>query len=154
MDPSDPSVLYAAAWEAVSGEGVEAGEESGIYRSTDGGDSWDKLGGGLPTGPLGRIGLDVAPSQPNTVYAFVDNWTPSSVEDQPIVGGEVYRSDDRGESWRKVNEDDLFGVFGVYGWKFTDIRVAPDNPDEIFIMGNRGFHSTDGGRREHSPSVP
>ena len=107
MDPSDPRILYAAAWEAVSGQAVEAGEESGIYRSTDGGDSWEKLGGGLPTGPLGRAGLDVAPSQPNTVYAFVDNWTPSSVEDRPIIGGEVYRSDDRGNSWRKVNEDDL-----------------------------------------------
>jgi photosystem II stability/assembly factor-like uncharacterized protein len=146
MDPSDPAVIYAAAWEAVSGEGVEAGEESGIYRSTDGGDSWDKLGGGLPTGPLGRIGLDVAPSQPNTVYAFVDNWAPGSVEDRPIVGGELYRSDDRGDNWRKANEDDLYQVFGVYGWKFTEVRVAPDNPEEIFIMGNRGFHSTDGGR--------
>jgi photosystem II stability/assembly factor-like uncharacterized protein len=146
MDPSDPRVLYAGAWEAVSGEAVEAGEESGIYRSLDGGESWEKLSGGLPTGPLGRMGLDVAPSQPNTVYAFLDNWAPSSVEGQPIVGGEVYRSDDRGSSWRKVNEDGLFHVFGVYGWKFTDVRVAPDNPDEIFILGIRGFHSDDGGR--------
>ncbi len=146
MDPSDPQVLYASAWQAVSGEPVEAGEESGVFRSTDGGDSWEKLGGGLPDGPLGRIGLDVAPSSPHIVYAFVDNWGPSHVEGRAITGGEVYRSDDRGGSWRKVNEDDLYEVYGVYGWKFADIRVSPDNPDDLFILGNRAFHSNDGGR--------
>jgi len=161
MDPADPRTLYAAAWEAVSGEPVEGGDESGLYRTTDGGDSWAKLGNGLPAGPLGRMGIGVAPSRPSTVYAFIDNQGPvpqgaadqrlsdqgaAQEQDRPYVGGEVYRSDDRGESWRKVNEDDLYDVFGVYGWKFTDVRVSPDNPEEIFILGNRAFHSTDGGR--------
>ena len=146
MDPSDPQILYASAWQAVSGEPVEAGEESGIYRSTDGGDSWEELGNGLPDGPMGRIGLDVAPSSPHVVYAFVDNWGASPVEDRDIVGGEVYRSDNQGESWRKVNEDDIYPVFGVYGWKFTDIRVSPEDPDDLFILGNRAFRSSDGGR--------
>jgi photosystem II stability/assembly factor-like uncharacterized protein len=145
-DPENPRILYASAWQAVSGEPVESGGESGIYRSTDGGDSWEKLEDGLPTGPLGRIGLDVAPSAPNTVYAFVDNWGPSSVEGRDIVGGEVYRSEDRGDSWQKANEDDLYEVFGVYGWKFTDIRVGPEDPNDLFILGNRGFHSSDGGQ--------
>ncbi|MCK5652065.1 MAG: hypothetical protein KAJ42_11835, partial [Gemmatimonadetes bacterium] len=151
MDPSDPRVLYAAVWEAVSGEPAEAGEESGIHRSIDGGDSWERLTVGLPTGPMGRIGLDVALSSPNVVYAFIDNWAEYTGE-QPergrrdIVGGEVYRSDDRGERWRKVNVDDTYPVYGVYGWKFADVRVSPDDPDQIFIMGNRGFHSTDGGK--------
>lgn len=151
MDPSDPRILYAAAWEAVSGEPAEAGEESGIHRSTDGGDSWERLTVGLPTGPMGRIGLDVASGSPNVVYAFIDNWAEYTGE-QPergrrdIVGGEVYRSDDRGETWRKVNVDDIYPVYGVYGWKFADVRVSPDDPDQIFIMGNRGFHSTDGGK--------
>ncbi|MFH1765435.1 MAG: hypothetical protein ABIF09_14700, partial [Gemmatimonadota bacterium] len=142
MDPSNPRILYASAWQAVSGEPVEAGEESGIFRSSNGGDSWERLGNGLPDGPLGRIGLDVAQSAPNRVFAFVDNWGPSPVEDRAIVGGEVYRSDDRGESWRKVNEEDLYPVFGVYGWKFADIRVSPQDPDDLFILGNRAFHST------------
>ena len=146
MDPSDPQTLYASAWQAVSGEPVEAGEESGVFRTTDGGDSWEKLGGGLPDGPLGRIGLDVAPSSPHIVYAFVDNWGPSPVEGRTITGGEVYRSDDRGVTWRKVNEDDIYEVYGVYGWKFADIRVSPENPDDLFILGNRAFHSNDGGR--------
>ena len=146
MDPSDSRTLFASAWQAVSGGPDEAGVESGIFRSTDGGDHWEKLGGGLPEGPLGRIGLDVAPSASGVVYAFVDNWNPSPIEGQEIVGGEVYRSDDAGDSWRKVNEDDLYPVFGVYGWKFTDIRVSPDDPDDVFILGNRAFHSVDGGR--------
>ncbi|MCK5650906.1 MAG: hypothetical protein KAJ42_06010, partial [Gemmatimonadetes bacterium] len=146
MDLSDPRTLYASAWQAVSGEPVEAGEESGVYRSTDGGDSWEKLGAGLPEGPMGRIGLDVAPSSPHVVYAFVDNWGPSTVEGRDIVGGEVYRSDDQGESWRKVNEEDLYPVYGIYGWKFADIRVSPEDPDDLFILGNRAFRSVDGGR--------
>jgi photosystem II stability/assembly factor-like uncharacterized protein len=151
MDPSDPTVIYAGAWDAVSGRPVEAGEESGLFRSSDGGDSWVRLTEGLPSGPLGRIGLDVAPSNPNVVYAFIDNWAEYTGE-QPergrreIVGGEVYRSDDRGESWRKVNEDDTYEVYGVYGWKFADVRVSPDDPDAIFILGNRAFRSDDGGR--------
>ena len=146
MDPSDPQTLYASVWQAVSGEPAEAGEESGVYRSTDGGDLWEKLGAGLPEGPLGRIGLDVAPSSPHVVYAFVDNWGPSAVEDRDIVGGEVYRSDDGGDNWRKVNEEDLYPVYGIYGWKFADIRVSPENPDDLFILGNRAFRSIDGGR--------
>ncbi|NIS65855.1 MAG: hypothetical protein GTO05_12005 [Gemmatimonadales bacterium] len=152
MDPSNPRILYAAAWQAVSGEPVVSGEESGIYRSTDAGDTWTELTVGLPPGPLGRIGLDVAPSNPNVVYAFVDNWSEFTGKQQPegrrreIVGGEVYRSSDKGETWRKANDDDLYRVFGVFGWKFTDVRVSPDDEDEIFILGNRGFHSTDGGR--------
>lgn len=146
MDPSDPLTLYASAWQAVSGEPVEAGPESGVFRSNDGGDSWEKLSGGLPEGSLGRIGLDIAPSSPNVVYAFVDNWGPGQEEGRDIVGGEVYRSEDKGESWRKVNEDDLYPVYGVYGWKFADIRVNPQNPDDLYILGNRAFRSEDGGR--------
>lgn len=80
MDPSDPRVLYAAVWQAVSGTANESGEESAIHRSTDGGDTWRELTTGLPPGPLGRINLDVAPSNPKVVYAFVDNWAPFTGE--------------------------------------------------------------------------
>jgi photosystem II stability/assembly factor-like uncharacterized protein len=152
MDPSDSSVLIAAAWQAVSGEATVSGPESGLYKSTNGGATWRKLTGGLPPGPLGRAGLDFAPSSPSVVYAYVDNWAPYTGEQEEgrrpreIIGGEVYRSDDKGDTWRKVNEDDLYPVFGIYGWKFCDVRVSPENEDEIFILGNRAFHSTDGGR--------
>ncbi|MEX2610795.1 MAG: hypothetical protein WEA24_12675 [Gemmatimonadota bacterium] len=139
MDPADPDILYAWAWQMVGGP------ESGLYRSTDAGESWTRMTAGLPSGPLGRAGVDVAPADPNVVYVYLDNQAPGAGE-RDIVGGEVYRSDDRGTSWRRVNQDDLYGAYSVYGWKFGDIRVAPADPDEIYILGNRGYRSTDGGR--------
>ena len=169
MDPSDSSILYAATWQAVSGTADEGGPESRIYKSTDAGRTWTMLENGLPGGSLGRIGLDVAPSNPNVVYAFVDNRNPPPPAEQPaaqpaggrggrggrgarggrgnnreIIGGEIYRSDDKGETWYKANEEDTYPFFGVYGWKFTDIRVSPENEDEIFALGNRAYHSVDG----------
>ena len=142
MDPANHDVLYASMWQ------IETGPRSGIYRSTDAGATWKKLGNGLPAGLIGRSNIDIAPSRPQTVYVYLDNRTPftGGAADRTYVGGEVYRSDDRGDSWRKANTDDLYPVFSVYGWKFCDVRVSPDNPEEIYILGNRAFHSTDGGR--------
>lgn len=139
MDPSDNRILYAAAWQ------LKKGPESGIYKTEDAGQTWEKLGSGLPTGILGRIGLDVSATNPSVVYAFVDNWAPGS-QQRELVGGEVYRSNDKGNTWIKANADDLYSVFSIYGWKFCDIRISPDNEDEIYILGNRGFHSVDGGK--------
>lgn len=140
MDPANPQTLYAWMWQ------VPGGRDGGLYKSVNGGISWRHITAGLPSGMLGRANLDVAPSAPNIVYAFIDNQTPGTVKDRPTVGGEVYRSDDHGEHWRKANTDDLYDVFGEYGWKFCDVRVSPENPNEIFILGNRGMHSTDGGK--------
>ena len=142
MDPSNHDVLYASMWQ------IETGPRSGVYRTTDGGATWQKLGNGLPAGLIGRSNIDVAPSHPQTVYVFLDNRAPftGGPANRAYVGGEVYRSDDRGVTWRKANTDDLYPVFSVYGWKFCDVRVSPDNPEEIYILGNRAFHSTDGGK--------
>jgi len=139
MDPADNKTLYAAAWQLISGK------ESGIYKTIDAGKTWRKLTDGLPAGDLGRIGLDVSVSNPDIVYAFIDNWAPGSGR-RKIVGGEVYRSSNKGETWEKANEEDLYSVFSIYGWKFCDIRISPDNENEIYILGNRGFHSRDGGK--------
>ncbi len=145
MDPSDPKLLLASAWQMPNGT------ESGIYRTTDGGNNWKRLGAGLPAGVLGRSGLDISASNPRVIYTFIDNWAswtpePGGNQQRKIVGGEVYRSSDRGETWQKANTEDLYQVFGIYGWKFCDVRVSPDNENEIYILGNRAFHSTDGGR--------
>ncbi len=139
MDPSDPRTLYAWAWQ------IEEGTSGGLFISRDGGDSWKRSSAGLPTGALGRAGIDVAIDAPETVYLFLDNRAPTTVERRQYVGGEVYRSDDRGERWRKVNTDDLYDVFGVFGWKFTDIRVDPRDAEHVYILGNRAFESFDGG---------
>ena len=139
MDPSDPNTLYAWAWQ------IEAGTSGGLFISRDGGTRWHRAGAGLPSGLLGRAGIDVAISAPGTVFLFLDNRAPATVEQRPYVGGEVYRSDDRGEHWQKVNTDDLYDVFGAFGWKFTDIRVDPRDAQHVYILGNRAFESFDGG---------
>jgi photosystem II stability/assembly factor-like uncharacterized protein len=142
MDPSNHDVLYASMWQ------IDTGPASGVYRTTDAGKTWARLANGLPSGLIGRSNVAVAPSRPATVYAFLDNRTgvASADGDRPYVGGEVYRSDDRGDTWHKANTQDLWDVFSIYGWKFCDVHVSPDDPDEIYILGNRAFHSVDGGR--------
>jgi photosystem II stability/assembly factor-like uncharacterized protein len=149
IDAADPKTLFASAWQMPNGA------ESGIYRTTDGGMTWKQLRAGLPAGPMGRSGLDIAASNSRVIYAFIDNWakwksdTPSDTtgnQQRQIVGGEVYRSADRGETWQRANTEDLYQVFSIYGWKFCDVRVSPDNENEIYILGNRAYHSTDGGR--------
>ncbi len=142
MDPRDPETLYAAAWHKTRYK--MAGSKSGIYKTMDGGVTWERLGNGLPTGvDLGRCGLAVAPSKPDVVYAFLDNHAPAG---KRIVGAEVYRSDDRGKTWKRTHAKSLYHVYSVYGWKFADIRVSPEDEDELFILGNRAYHSEDAGK--------
>lgn len=76
MDPRNPNVIYAAAWERErrAWDFRDSGPGTAIYKTTDGGKTWNKLAGGLPSGDIGRIGLALAPSKPDVVYAFIDNW--------------------------------------------------------------------------------
>ena len=130
MDPTDPTVMYAAAFQRQrkAYSFVGGGPESGIYKSIDGGTTWTKLTEGLPKGDIGRIGLDVSRSQPRTVYATLETKTP-----------EVYRSDDYGASWRKT------GTYNEYPWYMSQIRVDPKNPDRVYLLGVPIFVSDDGG---------
>ena len=139
MDPSDPRTLYAWAWQ------IEAGANGGLFKSQDGGTTWRHITAGLPQGLLGRAGIDVAPGSPDVLYLFLDDRGASTVKDRPYVGGAVYRSDDRGERWRKVNTEDIHHVFGAFGWKFADVRVDPRSAEHVYILGNRAFESFDGG---------
>ena len=142
MDPHDPETLYAAAWHKTRYK--MAGPESGIYKSTDGGENWKRLGGGLPENTdLGRSGLAVALSNPNVVYAFIDNHSPSG---DRIIGAEVYRSDDKGETWKRTHAESLYNVYRQYGWKFADIHVIPDDENALFILGNRVYYSKNAGK--------
>ena len=144
MDPGDPETLYAATWQKTRYK--MAGRHSGIHKTTDGGASWTRLENGLPKNvELGRSGLAVATSKANVVYAFIDNHAPGEKPGQ-IVGAEVYRSDDKGESWKRTHQESLRHVYTEYGWKFADIHVAPDDEDDLFILGNRGYRSKDGGK--------
>ena len=130
MDPTDPNVMYAAAFQRQrkAYSFIGGGPESRIYKSIDGGATWTKLTEGLPKGDIGRIGLDVSRSQPRTIYATMETKTP-----------EVYRSDDYGASWRKT------GTYNEYPWYMSQIRVDPTNPERVYLLGVPIFVSEDGG---------
>lgn len=136
--PSNPDIIYASLWENYPDI---AGPQSGVYKSSDGGKTWVRLHGGLPEGPrTGRIGLAVSWSNPDKVYALVDN-----LNRPKRLAAEVYRSDDGGRTWRRTHQEDLY-IFPGIGWYFADIYVNPQNDDEIFALGVRLAHSRDGGR--------
>jgi photosystem II stability/assembly factor-like uncharacterized protein len=141
MDPGNAQVLYAgvwaarvAPWEVRSGTSIEMAG-SGLYKSRDGGRTWQQLTKGLPGADegVGRIGLAIAPSDTKRIYA--------SVEADKKAG--VYRSDDAGETWKQVNDDHRIGGRGPGA---MGIAVAPDNPDVLYVENTTTWKSTDGGK--------
>ncbi|HEX6323144.1 MAG TPA: hypothetical protein VFZ36_05410 [Vicinamibacterales bacterium] len=171
MDPSDPNVLYAGAWQRQrrkwNDPRVEPGfSEGGIFKTTDAGRTWTRLTNGLPpSNVLGRIGLAVAPSNPNVVYGYIDNYecdtqVPAGARGNPggsaakcnIKGNEVYRSNDKGATWTRVSghteEQRLFvKMMGQsYAWVFGNIRVDPTDENTVYTLALRVSVSRDGGR--------
>lgn len=145
MDPSDNKILYAAVWERdrKAWNNVISGKESGIYKSTDAGRTWNRLQQGLPAGEhVGRFGLAVAASNPKVVYALLDNRALRPDGKRPIRG-ELYRSDNRGLAWKKTHDGT---VPTAIGYDFCLIRVSPDDENEIYVLGNKLIRSTDGGK--------
>ena len=138
FDPSNPQTLYADMWASRrppwTTSGAYDGPGSGLYKSTDGGETWRQLTRGLPTWAegLGRIGLGIAPTDSSLIYALVDS---------PKLGG-LYRSKDAGESWERINADSrLWGR----GDDFACVRVDPKNKDRVYIANISTYRSTDGG---------
>lgn len=221
INPQNPNELYAAAWyrTRTAWSFTGSGKTSGIYKSTDGGDTWKLLttdGSGFPTGDgVGRIGLCVYPKNPQIVYAVLDNQNNkpdtakrdpnilrtddfknitkeqfAQVDDKKLdsflrrnrlvaynakqlkewvaadkykptvlfdylnvntgfesnpIGCEIYKSENGGQSWKKVNEKEI-GIFSSYGYYFAKIYVSPYNENKLFIMGITAQISTDGGK--------
>jgi photosystem II stability/assembly factor-like uncharacterized protein len=159
MDPGDSNTLYAAAYEvrrdgfAGGDPGKQWGPGSGIYKTSDGGRNWRKLSQGLPPGELGRIGLAIAPSNPAIVYAVVqtpttapvgtgdENAFPPAAPAGPrtMRDGGVFRSDDRGETWRWVNATDNRPFY------YSQVRIDPTNENHLFVLGSNNSESDDGG---------
>jgi len=225
IDENNPEILYASMWEkdrkAWNFDGSGIG--SGIYKSIDGGENWVEISGGesgFPdTGGTGRIGLDISRSNPNILFAILDNQdrregsnnaenddltkddlrsistsdflkiedkklreflrnnrfpieysvdkiktmvtngnispyslveyledSNSLLFDTPVIGAEVYQSIDFGETWKKVNEDDLGYLFYSYGYYFGEIRIDPQNPEKVYTMGVPLIKSNDSGK--------
>jgi photosystem II stability/assembly factor-like uncharacterized protein len=136
LDPTDSQIIYAALWATRRPPwyiyAPANGPGGGIFKSVDGGTRWEPLTAGLPAEGIGRIGIAVAPSSAQRVYAIVD-----------AKAGGLYRSDDAGASWTKASGDNR--VWGR-GWYFSKVAVDPRNPDIVYVSNTSLYKSTDGGR--------
>ena len=133
IDPSNPNILYAGMWsfERKPWTHRSGSEKGGVYKSIDGGRTWNKLTNGLPK-LMGRIGVRAALSNPNIVYVIVE-----------AKEGTLYRSDDRGETFRMVSKNDDIVSRGFY---YTRVRVDPTNENHIYAVASTLFTSVDGGK--------
>jgi len=149
FDPSNPDVIYAASFqrERRPYSYVGGGPGSGLWKSIDGGDTWTKLTEGLPKVDVGRIGLDVSRSNPNTVYATIETKVTGNGASSGNTEGSVYRSDDYGASWQKM------GTGFSYPWYMGQVRVDPTDPERVYFMGVPLQVSTDGGRTFRSTAT-
>ena len=134
MDPSNPRILFAAIWEAERKPWtlVSGGESSGLYRSNDGGDSWDELTEGLPEGIKGRIGVSVSAADSDRVWALIE-----------ADDGGLFRSDDGGDEFRLINPD---RNFRQRAWYYTHVFADSQNPQTVYVLNTGIWKSIDGGK--------
>jgi photosystem II stability/assembly factor-like uncharacterized protein len=133
IDPANPNILYAGMWsfERKAWTHRSGSEKGGVYKSIDGGRTWNKLTNGLPK-LIGRIGIRVAPSNTNVVYAILES-----------KEGTLYRSDDRGETFKQVSKETRIVSRGFY---YTTVRVDPTNENKVYAVASTLFVSIDGGK--------
>jgi photosystem II stability/assembly factor-like uncharacterized protein len=144
LDPTNPNILYAGFWEVYRKPWTleSGGPGGGIFKSTDGGDTWNELtrNPGLPKGTVGKIGIAVSPANPDRVWAIVE------AED-----GGVFRSENGGATWAKVNEERRLRQ---RAWYYTRIYADPKNADTVYILNTGFYRSNDGGRTYTGIGVP
>ena len=144
IDPKDPETLYAAAWNKVrkpwtAWDFNEFTEGGGLYKTSNGGDSWTRLTNGLPD-RSGRIGLDVYHRDPQIVYAAIDEGRTTS---ERFTNTWIYKSDNGGDSWRRLNPENEGLTGGSY---FGQIRVDPNDPDHVILLSTGTLQTLDGGK--------
>ncbi|HET7694976.1 MAG TPA: hypothetical protein VFK57_04655 [Vicinamibacterales bacterium] len=136
VDRRNPNTIYAALWEAyrVEYQMSSGGPGSGLFKSTDGGENWTEItrNPGLPSGVVGRIGIDVSGADPNRVYALVEN-----------ERGGLYVSDNAGGTWMLVNENRNIRQRAFY---YTHVIADPAAKDTVYMLNTSAFRSTDGGK--------
>ncbi|HLY62925.1 MAG TPA: glycoside hydrolase [Terriglobia bacterium] len=139
MDPANPNVIYASLWESRLGPWEDnneyAGPDGGLFKSTDGGETWKQLSKGLPEG-LTQIYVAIAPSDSNRLYA-------TTAAGRGALG--IYRSDDAGETWQKIT-DDRRPALRIGGGDLPVPKVDPKNPDIVYSASVVTWRSTDGGK--------
>jgi photosystem II stability/assembly factor-like uncharacterized protein len=134
MDPSNPRILFAAIWEAERKPWTleSGGDSSGLFRSKDGGDSWDELTEGMPEGIKGRIGVSVSAADSNRVWALVE-----------ADEGGLFRSDDGGDNFKLINPD---RNFRQRAWYYTHVFADPQNSQTVYVLNTGIWKSIDGGK--------
>jgi photosystem II stability/assembly factor-like uncharacterized protein len=146
MDPSNPRILYAAMWrfQRAPWGMQQGGGRTGIYKSTDGGDTWTSItdAAGLPKRPLGRIGLAVSPARPQRLWASVE---------APDSSGGIFRSDDAGATWMRINGEQKFHV---RAWYYSTLTADPVDENTVYVMNLSVHKSIDGGKTFERVRVP
>ena len=137
MDMNNPRILYAAMWDyqRKPWEMRSGGPGSGLYKSTDGGETWTRLDKGLPK-EMGKMSIDVSRANSNRVYALIESDT------QKEQGG-LFSSDDAGKSWNRVSKDHRLVQ---RAWYYIEVFADPQNEDIVYVLNSPGLKSTDGGK--------
>jgi photosystem II stability/assembly factor-like uncharacterized protein len=157
INRKNPATLYAAMYDKDRRpwQIIESGPESAVYKTDDSGEKWTKLTGGLPTGKIGRIGIDIYQKNPLVLYALLENQNPKPGAEARdvsaisplaagIIGNELYRTDDGGKSWRKVTEVNVAG--GKAPYSFNKIRINPHDDKTVIVTSDSMYISRDGGK--------
>ncbi len=142
MDMNNPRIIYAAMWDhrRYPWYVQSGGPGSGIWKTTDGGDTWEELKGGLPKGVMGKIGVSVSGANSDRVYAIIE-----------ADNGGLYRSENGGKSWRLINPDRLLRA---RSWYYMHIQAHPTDVDGVYVMNAPALESTDGGRTFKNLQTP
>ena len=143
MNAQNPREIYAGMWRAERKPWslLSGSTDGGVFKTNDGGDNWEKLSGGLPTGMTGRVGVTVSPANPDRVWVLI--------EAEPDGG--VYRSDDAGSSWSRINSENKLRQ---RAWYYTHIIADPQDEHTVYALNTGFYKSVDGGRTYESFSVP
>lgn len=142
MDITNPRVLYAGMWQVsrTPWSLESGGEGSGLYKSSDGGDTWVELTKGLPKGIMGKIGVSVSPANPKRVWAIIE-----------AQEGGIFRSDDAGKSWQRINDD---RSYRQRAWYYTHIYADTKDEETVYVLNTGFYKSTDGGKTYKRYTVP
>lgn len=142
MDPTNPRILYVSMWDhdRTPWRVRSGGKGSGIHKSTDGGTTWTKLAGGLPAGIIGKSSVSVSHANPDRVFALIE-----------ADSGGLYRSDNGGKQWTRVNDDRLLRA---RAWYYIHVHADPSNADVVWVMNAPLLKSIDGGRTFTNVPVP
>ncbi|MEM6765325.1 MAG: glycosyl hydrolase [Bacteroidota bacterium] len=137
IDPTNPRILYAGFWrvERKPWTLIDGDEEGGVYKSTDHGETWTKLAGGLPTGVAGRIGLAISPVNPQKL------WVIREAKDE--TQGGIYFSSDAGVSWKRINRDHNLRQ---RAWYYSRIFADPQDEHTVYVTNTGFYKSVDGGK--------